>query len=613
MPGFLFMKTKSSLIVLIIFCLPVSSYAEESYTLDKIVVKSDSEARYFKHLKENYPGEVISSQEIGNANLNSLVEALDCASGTEIRARGPFDIQGDLSLRGSTNEEVGVSIDGIKVMDPQTGHHNLDIPLTRYDIERINITKEGSSSLYGAGSFAGNANFIIKRPTAKAVNIDALFGENALFGQAFSFALAQKEFSARVSFDNKVSKAARPNTDFREQTASFYIDKKAENIFLDTLIGYQKKDFGADSFYSNLFPEEEEHTETLFFKTGLDLKSETGVLKNNAYLRKHRDKFVLRRNNPTSVNYHTTYVYGLNSDYALPTKYGDVLLGLYSGNEEINSTNLGKHKRFFEAGSIGLSSKIGQRFTSDLRFRSDHYEKWGFQQSFNAGLGYSLTDTLKIKGSAAGAFRLPTFTDLFYSDAANKGNPDLGVEKSDNYSVGFEYAKDFLELGLSGFLRRGHNMIDWTRSTTLDPWQATNLGSVDFKGMEFIARLNREFNFKYIKFNNVSLTYSYTDVDKKESGFLSKYVLDVLKHQLHLDIYSNIFGLDINWRFSYNQRYFADTYFLGDLYIGKKIKNRSYSLEPFLKLDNFTNKSYSEIAGVQQPARWIKSGLKFEW
>lgn len=607
------MKIKAVLIVLVLFLLPKYSPAEEPLTLEKIVVKSDSEAPYLKHLKENYPGEVISSQEIGEGNPDSLVEALNYASGMEIRARGPFDIQGDLSLRGSTNEEVGVSIDGIKVMDPQTGHHNLDIPLTKYDIERIDITKEGSSSLYGAGSFAGNTNFIIKKPAVKALNIDALFGENALFGQAFSFTLPQKEFSSRVSFDNKVSKAARPNTDFKEQTASFYIDKNTENISLDTLIGYQKKDFGADGFYSNLFPEEEEHTETLFFKTGLDLKSETGILKNDAYFRKHRDKFVLRRNNPTSVNYHTTYVYGLNSDYALPTKYGEILFGLYSGNEEINSTNLGKHKRFFEAGSIGLSSKIGQRFTSDLRFRSDHYEKWGFQQSFNAGLGYGLTDTLKVKGSAARAFRLPTFTDLFYSDAANKGNPGLGVEKSDSYSAGLEYVKDFIELGLSGYFRRGHNMIDWTRATTADPWQATNLGSVDFKGIEFISKLNHEINFMRMKFRSVSLGYSYTEVDKKESGFLSKYVLDVLKHQLHLDIYSTIFGLDINWQLSYNQRYFGDTYFLGDLYIGKKLKSRNYSLEPFLKIDNFTNKNYTEIAGVQQPGRWVKSGFKFEW
>jgi iron complex outermembrane receptor protein len=156
-------------------------------------------------------------------------------------------------------------------------------------------------------------------------------------------------------------------------------------------------------------------------------------------------------------------------------------------------------------------------------------------------------------------------------------------------------------------------LIDWTRTATSDPWQATNLGQIDFTGIEFNSKLNTNLKSKYLNLENVAFSYNYTHADKKASGFYSKYALDILKHQYLLDIYTSIVGLNFNWQLSYNQRYYGETYFVGNIYIGKRFTNGNLTFEPFLKMDNFSNAKYTEVAGVLQPGRWIKSGLKFEW
>ncbi|MFZ2357178.1 MAG: TonB-dependent receptor, partial [Candidatus Omnitrophota bacterium] len=239
---------------------------------------------------------------------------------------------------------------------------------------------------------------------------------------------------------------------------------------IDTLLGWQKKDYGADSFYSNLFPEEEEHTETLFMKSRLDVKLDKFILKNNLFLRKHDDKFILRRNNPTSANYHTNYIYGLDSSVNYPFRLGNLTLGISSGVDQINSTNLGKHSRLYEAGILGLNIDSGNKVAADLRYRLDHYQKWPAQQSFNLGLGVRLIDDkLKFRSSVGKSFRIPTFTDLYYSDAGNKGNQNLGIEKSYSYVCGLDYKINSLDLGIEGFFRRGINLIDWTRTSLSVP------------------------------------------------------------------------------------------------------------------------------------------------
>ena len=53
--------------------------------------------------------------------------------------------------------------------------------------------------------------------------------------------------------------------------------------------------------------------------------------------------------------------------------------------------------------------------------------------------GYRISEHLKLRGSVGRAFRLPTYTDLYYSDPATVGNPGLQPETAWSYDGGVEW------------------------------------------------------------------------------------------------------------------------------------------------------------------------------
>jgi iron complex outermembrane receptor protein len=599
----------SAIVVAMILLAQQAALAQGPSELERIVVKVKTD-NFGTEGSNSIDRETIGARVIGDWGASAgLAPLLKRSGAVDLRQRSGFGIQADLSLRGSTYEQVAVAIEGINLNDPQTGHHNLDLPLTSFDVEKVTLVKQGNTSFYGSGALVGSVDFALKRPQKKAFSAAAEYGQNALFGQTFSLSLPQKNWAARLSVEHRLAKAARPNTDFEYATSTLYLNRDFSAGSADLVFGYQEKDFGADSFYSNLFPEEEEHTRTWFWKAGWQADSYKGSL----YLRRHHDKFILRRNNPTSVNYHTTYKYGLNARKEVDYSLGQLLFMLDCGNEEINSTNLGKHSRLFNAFSAGFSLTADKKIEAGLNCRLDYLEGWQTQYSYNLQAGYKLAPQLKIKGDVSRSLRLPTFTELYYSDSGNKGNSQLKAEQSDNFSGGAEFSASSFNVSLAGFLRRGRNLIDWTRASASEIWQATNLGRVDFSGLEVALRWQPKPQLGWLRAEDLSLAYLYMERDRKSSGFLSKYALDILKHKCAFNAGFIVWGVNFSWQLAYCQRYYGEGYFLADLYLARRINAGAVIWEPFFRVDNLANTSYSEVGGVPQPRRWLRGGLRMEW
>ena len=93
---------------------------------------------------------IITRQQLENNPVHSVAEALQNVAGLDIRQRGVHGIQADVSLRGGTFDQVLILINGVKMADPQTGHHALNIPLNMDNIERIEILKGPAARIYGA-------------------------------------------------------------------------------------------------------------------------------------------------------------------------------------------------------------------------------------------------------------------------------------------------------------------------------------------------------------------------------------------------------------------------------------------------------------------------------
>lgn len=80
---------------------------------------------------------------------------LHYTAGIDIRTRDIDGIQNDILIRDSTFDQVLVLVNGIKINDPQTGHHNLSLPVDLNAIDIIEVNKGSAARVFGQNAFAG--------------------------------------------------------------------------------------------------------------------------------------------------------------------------------------------------------------------------------------------------------------------------------------------------------------------------------------------------------------------------------------------------------------------------------------------------------------------------
>lgn len=108
---------------------------------------------------------VITRQQIEASAAQSVNDLLKSAVGVDVRQRGGFGIQTDISINGCTFDQITILLNGVNISSPHTGHLAADFPVTLSDIERIEILEGAASRVYGASAFGGAINVVTKRLT----------------------------------------------------------------------------------------------------------------------------------------------------------------------------------------------------------------------------------------------------------------------------------------------------------------------------------------------------------------------------------------------------------------------------------------------------------------
>ena len=543
--------------------------------------------------------------------VRSVPELMRHVLGIDIRQRGVMGVQADVTIRGAGFEQILICVNGVRINDPQTGHHNMDLPVTLMDIERIEILPGHGFCLYGPGAFGGTINIVTKEPKETGLEIESSGGSFGLSSQALSVSYPLGTFNNRLSFARKESSGYRSDTDFKISTLSFNSQKDFEFGTLECLFGYTDKDFGADSFYSNLYPHEEEHTDTRFFNLKAHVRNKILELQGNLYYRRHADKFILDRNRPWwYVNYHTSYSYGGDLEASMEFPFGSLLVAAEAGREKITSTRLGRHLRDSQALYTQFQSPLKKRAVCNLSLRLDHYQSWGWQVSPGFGLGYKISPKLRLKASAGRSFRIPSFTDLYYQSPANVGNEDLTPEKAWSCETGLNFSEGALFAELTYFRRWADDLIGWVRSSSSEAWQAQNIAKADAQGLELELFLKPD---KTSNLPEIYTGYVYQYLEKEGTSLNTKYTLDFLKHHAYLGLcFSFPWEFTQSLTLSYKQKMQQGPYFLLDSRISRQIKKDKFDLEIFLDITNLLNTSYSEQGEVAMPGRWIIAGMRIK-
>lgn len=609
---------RKKMLPIIMMLLTISTTAQmngdsSSIKIDEVIIQAN---RLQLPVSENSNTvNIITRQQLENNPVHSVAEALQNVAGLDIRQRGVHGIQADVSLRGGTFDQVLILINGVKMADPQTGHHALNIPLNMDNIERIEILKGPAARIYGANAFAGAINIVTRTPDKAFVNINLEGGQNSLGAISISAALPKGDFNQYFSVGRQFSDGYRFNSDYDISNYLYQAEYKIDATQkLDVMGTFTDREFGANRFYggtSEFWKNQYEEIQTSLFNIGHQKVTDKFAIKTRFNWRRNQDEYLLIRDEPNFYrNLHISNVLTLESHANFHSELGTTGVGVELSSVYLRSNNLGKRDHqiatlFLEHRASFLNNKID--LTPGIAI--SQYSNFGARLFQGIDLGYKISKGVKLFGNMGYTWRIPTFTDLFYEDAGNMGNDKLEPESALSYEFGVKYDANGVRANLSWFLRDGTDLIDWTKAADTLKWQPNNISNLAMMGIDASIDFNPTARFgKDFFLKNIRLGYTFIDAEVPQNIVgISRYVLENLNHQFTARIDYRIGGkLFHNISYKYIDRETMDDYSLIDTKFYWKADN--YSI--YLAANNLLDVEYFETNLVQMPGTWIYGGVK---
>ena len=489
----------------------------------------------------------ISKEEIKKSTATNVSELLQQVAGLDIRRRGVEGMQADLYIRGGSFDQTLLLIDGIKVEDPQTGHHTMNMTLPLSAIEKIEIIKGAASRLYGQNAFTGAVNIITKKNIENNISLGLSAGS---FNQKKASLTLQKEFEKSdllINYSRKQSEGYRYNTDYENDEFFIKSNFKINNQNISAIGAFNERKFGANGFYAS--PEaidQYEETQASLIGFSTTFSKDKLKIKPKLYWKRNQDMYVYLRQDPSVYrNMHISNKLGAEINMALNNRLGVLGLGIDISNTKLSSNNLGQRDRtmvhvFAEQQMMFFDDKLDVTpglaityFSDKDNLQSSTSENEDNLPKIYPGIdfGYKIKEDLRLFSNVGYTFRIPTYTDLFYSSPTTIGNENLSYEKALTLELGMKYRKENFNLNFSLYRRDASNIIDYVKNNEDDPWQANNIRKIITNGFE----LNIGYKF-YLNSSNehqINIGFSNINDDLKETQFnFSRYILNSLKNHI---------------------------------------------------------------------------------
>ena len=584
---------------------------------------------------------VISKKQIERSPVRSVQDLLRYAANVDILQRSGHGVQADISLRGGSYNQTAVLLNGINLSNAQTGHYNFDFPLNLSDIERVEIVQGPSALIYGAGAFSGGINIITKKNADDKLYAKVESGMHYLKGIEVRGAAQTGIASYTLSAGNNSSKGYAHNTDYDIYNllwqSRFSLKDESK---IDALLGYNEKNYGANSFYSAAYPDQYDrtnsYTATIKGEIGAKLKFIPII-----YWNRHYDRFDLIKDTNTGQNHHRVDTYGANLILQYTSRLGVTSLGSEARKDEIISSNLGKTMSKPHGKYLAYDDRSNISATLEHTFRFYRLNlSAGILMNYNSftdnnaellpsvGISYRAGNNISIASSWSRSTRMPTFTELYYNTATHTANENLIPEKSKSADISFRYRNNIVEVSTTGFLLKGSNMIDWIKETSDSKQTSANITEIDTKGLETNTRLRLGHIVPALG-TDASLAIGYTrmwqDINAgiyiSESADKLNYLRDKFTANLSHNIIEN---LSVDWHIRMQKRMGKYT-----LYEENKSTGITSGYPAFTTLDlklqytcsnnlvfnlcmnNIFDTDYVDLGNIHQPGFWLMGGVSY--
>ncbi len=639
---FRYMEIWISILILTIF-----SFNTQSQVKDTITTKVDIaevEVSVFRapviYSQAGRSIEMKTRSDIEKMPVFSVDQLLDMMQQIDIRQRGPLGIQSDIGIRGGSFDQVLILLNGINITDPQTGHFNLNLPIDLGSVDKIEVLEGPAARVYGPNAFSGAINFITGSRKATSTTVNASAGGHGLAAVSLSQNIKAGNTNHFISGSLNKSDGYVTDTDFKSRNIFYQGEIMIEESKLELQAGFNSKDYGALTFYSDKYPNQYEENRTTFgsikYSSGKAVKHTS-----QAYWRRNTDMFdLMRYDDNNKINHHLTDVYGVKQNITIPWKLGRTSVGGELRSESVWSTTLGntmttpkkvsghdaEYTKYFSRNNAALFAEHIYKFRNltvgaGVLVNANSSLDWKFSLFPGIDASYMATSNIKLFATVNKALRIPTFTDLFYLDPVQKGNTELRPEEAISVEGGAGYYRNAGSLVVSMYHQKADELIDWGKAKDETMYQSRNISNMKSTGVQLSGKIDftRIWSEKSV-LQSINGGYFYNTQNKKaEDGYESRFVMDYLKQKLVINVINRLpANILLSWNIKYQDRngtYIKtgttesvnyEPFWVTDLRLSKELK----SCNLYCEASNIFDKKYEDIANVPQPGVWLRAGIK---
>ena len=585
----------------------------------------------------------LTRDDIAAAGITSVNDVLKLASGVDVRQRGGFGIQSDISIDGGTFDQLTILVNGISFNNPQTGHNAASFPINLDDIERIEVLEGAASRVFGTQAFSGAIN-IVTKSVDNSLHLGIQSGSFGTIKTESRMAKQYKSFASSFSACYQRSDGAVENGDFEGSKFFWQGNFQNNEIRLNAQAGLLSDNFGANTFYSPANNRQWEATRRYHLALSGETKGTIHFAPTLSWIRS-TDHYQWIRHTHNYENFNRTDVYTLGLNTWTQWKLGRTSIGAEFREENLLSRNLGrvmepeqwvkipgqdslKYNKKDARTNLSLfleHNVILNRWTLSFGMMAERNNAIDHNFRFYPGIDVSFRPNKQWRFYASWnkSLRLPTFTDLWYKSVLQEGNAGLRPEKNSAFRLGMDYKHHWLSTSLKMYYNHGTDMIDWVMYDALDIYHVANF-QLDNMGVSLSAAVDLNHllgNRQPLKRLTMAYAYIYQNRRDDVPIFKSNYAMEFLRHKFVATLSHKIlYNLSANWTLRVqNRKGHYQVYhnltptdklkkYGTHAILDCKLTWQKKHFELFADMTNLTAKRYFDIAGVKQPGFIIMFG-----
>lgn len=591
--------------------------------LDKIVVTASRTADEISDVPRDV--DVVTGNDIERTQFKDLGEALSDLTSVNISDNGGLGEKKSIRMRGSTASQVLILQDGRPLNNPRDGEVDLSsIPLG--NIERVEVVRGPSSSLYGSGAMGGTVNIITKNPPkdGQKTELYSSFGTFRTYDERFSNGAKISKFGYLINGEYESSSGFRANSelDTKDANAKLEYELNDNNRLCFNSGWYRSRAGSPGPLYSADIDDKQKSLKNFQDFNWSFQPDETAGLALKVYQNYDRLQFfsnsidsqdeILNGIVPYTIYTHTTKArgYDLQLNKRFSQNYQAIGGFNYVGNFN-DSTSSGKHKYNVRAGY--LENKVDfDKLKFNLSGRVDDYSTFGTKVNPSFEALYELRSNIRIHGSVSRSFRSPTFNDLYWPDMGwTKGNPNLRPERGLTQEVGVQAEiNKYLDSELTCYQSEYRDLINWAPDASGLVWQPMNVNSAVIDGIEFGNKIKITPNWGF------DGNYTYLMARDKNTH---KYLIYQPQNKVDFSLkYNDLKGFTCRLKWQFTGKRFNDpgntikvkNFCVLGFDVSKKF---NHAVTCFASIDNLLAREYQVLYGFPMPGFSLTVGLKKEF